>query len=140
MRKLDGGARISCGRRYLRVNPIADDAPFTALKSWPGRTTAHGEHDVVERKPGMTLLASGETNERAFATKMLPRREFFLFRRHPLEALHQAALTFAPEAFPALGWSFASPAVQFFLNVLSHSAAMTFTTLTSRSCSAAHPE
>ena len=50
---------------------FADDAPFAALKSWPGRTAAHGEHDVIEHKNGITLLDSDETSERTFAIKML---------------------------------------------------------------------
>ena len=50
---------------------FADDVPFAALKSWPGRTTVHDEHDVGGRKTGMSLLASGETSECTFAIKML---------------------------------------------------------------------
>ena len=45
--------------------------PFVALKSWPGRTTVHDEHDVGGRKTGMSLLDSDETSERTFAIKML---------------------------------------------------------------------
>ena len=52
---------------------FADDVSFAALKSWPGRTTVHGGHDVGGRKTGMSLLASGETSECTFAIKMLNR-------------------------------------------------------------------
>ena len=62
------GVRVDFpGFDYIGVWSAAHDAPFVALEPWTGHTTERDADDVFEHKPGMTLLAPGETNTHAFS-------------------------------------------------------------------------
>ena len=62
------GVRVDFpGFDYIGVWSAAHDAPFVALEPWTGHTTERDADDVFEHKPGMMLLAPGETSMRAFS-------------------------------------------------------------------------
>lgn len=71
-RETGHGIRVDFpGFDYLGVWSAANQAPFVALEPWTGCGTALDESDEFSEKRGMTLLAPGESSEKAFTIVIL---------------------------------------------------------------------